>query len=141
MFLFPFDFQWFVCGRPACGFLCIYIAWGSLSCLNLRIDAFRQIWGIPGPRSFLWVLCVPHAFSSHPALLTVTRGSDSDASSAPFPGFCLPSASHHHGLSVGPPLTSSVLSFVPSLLLSSSVLFSGFHLDLRLRVWWGWGRV
>lgn len=98
MFLFPFDFQWFVCGMPACGFLCIYIARGSLSCLNLRIDAFHQIWGISGPTSFLWVLCVPHAFSSRPALLMVTRGSDSDASSAPFPGFCLPSASHHHGL-------------------------------------------
>ena len=90
MFLFPFDFQWFVCGMPACGFLCIYIARGSLSCLNLCIDAFHQIRGIPGPTSFLWVLCVPHAFSSRPALLTVTRGSDSDASSAPFPGFCLP---------------------------------------------------
>ena len=109
IFLFSFDFQQSVCGTSGCGFLCIRVAWGSLRCLTLLVDASRQIWGILGPPLFLWALCPPHAFPSHPApdgyvcfcLRCLER---------PFPSSCLPSVLHRDGLSVGPPLRPLVLS-------------------------------
>lgn len=97
---------------------------------------FGESWG---RCSFSGCLVPPRAFSSHPARLTVTCGSASDALSAlsqllsplcapPRWTLCWPAFE-----SIGPAFCC--VQFTVKLIRS----VRGFHLNLRLWVGWGWG--